>query len=85
MKKKHLIFSLIVLGIVAFIIVMISTGGISFDTFGQNEQTKKQTGSVDELADGCYYIWHNENSNDIKKDLEGIAASDLLWKKTFFL
>lgn len=42
MKKKHLIFSLIVLGIVAFIIVMISTGGISFDTFGQNEQTKNR-------------------------------------------
>lgn len=77
MKKKHLIFFLIVLGIVAFLIVMISTGGISFDTFGQNEQTKKQASSVDELADGCYYIWHNENSNDIKKDLEGIAASDV--------
>ena len=42
MKKKHLIISLIVLGIVAFIIVMISTGGISFDTFGQNEQTKNR-------------------------------------------
>lgn len=77
MKKRHLIFSLIVLGIVAFIIVMISTGGISFETFGENEQTQKHVNSVNDLADGCYYIWHDEKNNDITDDLEGVADSDV--------
>lgn len=69
MKKKRLFFFLIVVGIVIFIIIMISTGVITLDTFGQNNQTKSATSSVDELADNCYYVWHDPKTDDITKDL----------------
>ena len=40
MKKKKLYFFLIVFGIVVFIIIMIATGGITLETFSQNDETK---------------------------------------------
>ena len=51
MKKKKLYFFLIVVGIVIFIVIMIVTGGITLETFSQNNQTKSVTSTVDDLGD----------------------------------
>ncbi len=77
MKKKKLYFFLIVVGIVIFIVIMIVTGGITLETFSQNNQTKSVTSTVDDLGDNCYYVWHNPKTNDITKDLTQPAETDV--------
>ena len=77
MKKKRLYFFLIVVGIVVFIIVMIATGKITLDTFSPNNQTQSAASSVDDLADNCYYVWHNPKTDDITKDLTYTADTDV--------
>lgn len=77
MKKKHLILILIVVGIIVFCYLMISSGVITFGTFSQNDETKTQTASVDDLKDGCYYVWHNDKKSDISDDLNGLADADV--------
>lgn len=77
MKKKTLIFSLIVIGIIALAIVFISTGVITFDTFGQNNQTIAEASSVEQLSNGCYYVWHNDETDDIRNDLEGASGQNV--------
>lgn len=77
MKKKKLYFLLIVVGIVIFIVIMIVTGGITLETFSQNNQTKSVTSTVDDLGDNCYYVWHNPKTNDITKDLTQPAETDV--------
>lgn len=77
MKKKKLYFILIVVGIVIFIVIMIVTGGITLETFSQNNQTKSVTSTVDDLGDNCYYVWHNPKTNDITKDLTQPAETDV--------
>lgn len=77
MKKKTLIFFLIVMGVIALLITFISTGVITFDTFGQNNQTITEASSVDQLSNGCYYIWHNDKTDDIKNDLAGSSDGNV--------
>lgn len=77
MKKKTLIVSLIALGVIALIIVFISTGVISFDTFSQNNKTITEAASVKDLTNGCYYVWHNEKTDDITNDLDGISEENV--------
>jgi hypothetical protein len=77
MKKKHIIFSLIVLGVILILIVLTSTGVISFDTFNSKQEIVYITQSVDTLINGRYYVWHNERTNDITQDLEGISENGI--------
>lgn len=70
MKKKTLIFLLIVIGIIAILFTFTKTGLISFDTFSQNNQTATVATQEDQLTNGCYYIWHNPNNEKKSNDLE---------------
>lgn len=70
LKKSTIIILLICVGLVGIVYVAISTGGVSLATFGSDLETMKQARVVDELEDGCFYIWHNEKESDIKVDLE---------------
>lgn len=77
MKKKHLFFFLILLGVVSIIIVMITTGRIKLNTFSQNSQTKNSVSSVDDLSDNCFYVWHNPKAKNIIKDLTKPATTNV--------
>lgn len=36
--------------------------------------------SVEDLEDGCFYVWHNENQPDIKVDLKGTVNENVFRK-----
>lgn len=74
-KKKY--FILIVVGIVIFVLIMITTGGIKLETFNQNSQKKNVSSTVDDLSDNCYYVWHDPKTNDIAKDLSQTSTTNV--------
>lgn len=79
MKKKGLIISIIIV-VVAVLIYFYVTGGLpvpTLKTVGSDEETIMKTSSVDDLEDGCFYVWHNDNSNDITEDLENTSSMDV--------
>lgn len=96
MSKKILfiVSAVIVVIIVAYFFI---TGGNgegfslpSLETVGSDEATVANTGAVDDLEDGCFYVWHNEKTSDIKEDLEHTSSMDVFklcpggdrnWKK----
>lgn len=86
MKKKFLPFLLIGVGLAVLVFMLIHTGVISFDTYSANNQTIRQTAYVDELKNGCFYVWHNEKSKDISKDLNATVPEDgTVLPNVFFL
>lgn len=94
MKKKALMFIIIGVGLVVFIGTLIYTGVISFDTYSANNKTATEAYSVEELTNGCFYVWHNDRTNDITKDLNGIStvpvfklcpSGDVNWDKDTFV
>lgn len=80
MKKKKLIFFLIVIGIIVLIITLILTGVITFDTVGQNNQTVTEASSVDQLSNGCYYVWHNDKTDNIINDLADTTSGEIVFR-----
>ena len=97
MGKKILIITsaVIVVVLIAYFFLSGSEEGFSialpsFETVGSDESTVKHTASVDDLEDGCFYVWHNEKASDISEDLENTSslevfklcpAGDRNWKK----
>lgn len=77
MKKKPLIIILLAAGVLVFVFMLYNAGIITFDTYSANNQTATEAASVDALTNGCYYVWHNEKSNDITKDLNGTADTNV--------
>lgn len=92
MKKKLLI---VVLFVVLVIVFLFLNGTLSFETYGQNEETiSKNVTTVDDLKDGCFYVWHNDSESDIATDLNGSFSSDVFricpegeinWEKNDFI
>ena len=83
MSKKILfiVSAVIVVIIVAYFFI---TGGNgegfslpSFETVGSDEATVANTGAVDDLEDGCFYVWHNEKTSDIKEDIKQTSSKDV--------
>jgi hypothetical protein len=84
MKRKILfiIATIVVVGIVVYIILFSRDGGFSIpvpalETVGSDEATVTKTASVDDLEDGCFYVWHNDQSNDITEDLNHTSSMDV--------
>ena len=77
MKKKPLILILLIAGAGVFLFMMYQSGIITFDTYSANNQTATEADSVEMLTNGCYYVWHNDKSSDIEKDLTGTADSNV--------
>jgi len=94
MNKKFLITISIISGIVLLFYLLIHFGVITPETFGANPEAANSAMSVYDLENGCYYVWHNENETDIKKDLTGpvgtevfrrCPSGDINWKKNSFV
>lgn len=94
MKKKTLLILLIVLGTAIFFFMLIYMGVIDLYTLGQSNQTIRETSSVYDLTDGCFYVWHNDNTDDIFDDLKGAVdtevftlcpAGDINWDTDSFI
>ena len=94
MNKKILMILLIVLGALALAYVFISTGVIKLETVGADQETPTTIISVEDLEDGCYYVWHNEKTTDITEDLKGTVDKDVFkicpggevnWEKNSFV
>lgn len=81
MSKKWLfiISGIVVVGIIIYIIFFKNSEEplISFETYGSDSNTISNTGSVDDLEDGCFYVWHNNNAKSIEEDLNGAASMDV--------
>lgn len=76
MKKLLIILLLVVFAILA-LVILIKRGVITFSTMEDETETEKIITSVDELKPGCFYVWHNEDSNNIEKDLNGVTKADI--------
>lgn len=75
MKKKIIIAVLFIVIVIGFLFFY---GILSFETYGQNEETlKANVTTIDDLKDGCFYVWHNEAVDDITTDLNGTFAKDV--------
>lgn len=68
MKKKPLVFILLAVGVLVFVFMLYNAGIITFDTYSANNQTTTEAATVDALTNGCYYVWHNDKTDDITKD-----------------
>lgn len=74
MKKKGIIIIFFIALPVIILFVLIFSGIIPspFKTLeGEQAKETEEVISVDDLQDNCYYVWHNDNQSDIKKDLRG--------------
>ena len=80
MKKKGLVISCVVVGVVALLYFFVSNGTITFDTYSESEKTVSAVRVVEELEDGCFYVWHNEKIDDIQEDLTVPAESNVFLK-----
>lgn len=76
MGKKIMIGFISVMLIFTFFYVLVSTGVITLETVGSDATTKTEVMTVEDLEDGCYYVWHNANS-DIEDDLNGAVSKDV--------
>ena len=70
LKKPQIFIIFVAAFVIGLLYVLISSGIIKFETFGSDEQTIKVAYTVEELEDGCFYIWHNENGTDINESLK---------------
>ncbi len=84
MNKKILfiISAIVVVGILIYFFLTGGEGGfsvsiLSFETVGSDKETVKNTSSVDDLEDGCFYVWHNDKADDITEDLENATSLDV--------
>lgn len=77
MKKKVMILILFIVGLAVLVVMLYWNGIITFDTYSANNKTISETSTVDELQNGCYYVWHNDKSDDITGDLEGVADANV--------
>lgn len=77
MGKKILIGFIAVMLLFTIFYALISTGGaITLSTVGSDEKTEKEVFTVDDLEDGCYYVWHNANAS-IEDNLNGTVSRDV--------
>lgn len=82
-KKILLIISAVI--VAGILIYFFLTGGEegfsislpSLETVGSDEATVTNASSVDELEDGCFYVWHNDKTDDITEDLENAPSMDV--------
>lgn len=70
LKKTQILIIFAAAFVIGLLYILISTGFIKFETFGNDEQTIKTAYAVEELEDGCFYIWHNEDGIDIGESLK---------------
>lgn len=77
MSKKFLFVSVGIIGVIAIVYVFISTGLIKFETIGMDAETPVNIISVENLEDGCYYVWHNDKESNIENDLKGTVGQDV--------
>lgn len=76
MGKKILIAFISLMLLFTIFYALVSTGVIKLKTVGSDNETKKEAITVENLEDGCYYVWHNPNSN-IEADLNGTVGRDV--------
>lgn len=79
MKKVLIIGLVVVLAILVFI-VLVQKEVIKLPQFATMEdetETEEIVTSVDDLKAGCFYVWHNPESNSIQKDLIGATRKDV--------
>jgi hypothetical protein len=94
MSKKILIVFSAIIGIFLVAYLMISMGILNFETVGEDNETPMSVISVEDLQDGCYYIWHDDNKTDIQDDLKGTAektvfslcpSGEINWTKNTYI
>ena len=79
MKKKIIIGAVIAVILAFVLIVLYKLGYITFESYGANDKTVYSIRNVDELKNGAYYIWHNDASDDIRKDLNSVPEKDVFF------
>lgn len=77
MSKKILVVITIAVVFVTIGYILVAKGIISFPTMGENQETPQKVLSVNDLEDGCYYVWHNSSGSDIEDDLQGTVNPDV--------
>ena len=81
MKKKIVILIFPVILLISLGVIFWINPNIVLSHFktleGENAKQTEEIISVDDLRNDCYYVWHNDNYSDIKKDLEGTTQKDV--------
>lgn len=97
MKKMLIVVSIAIIAVLV-IVILILKGVIELPALATMEgeletETEKVVTSSEDLKEGSFYVWHNENSNNIEKDLAGVTKPDVFkecpagvknWEKSEF-
>ena len=76
MSKKIFIGICVVMIVVIIVYTLLSSGIVTFETVGENEETPASVVSAEDLQDECFYIWHDSHST-LEEDLEGTSEADV--------
>lgn len=80
MRRRSLIIIISMFIVVSIIFILYKNGAISFETYGSDKATQTKASMVEQLEDGCFYVWHNEKADNVMEDLKGVAQSDVFFK-----
>ena len=81
-KKVVLIITVVIVAVIVIYLLVTRNNNENsllptLETIGVDSSTVTKTGSVDELEDGCFYVWHNGKSDDITSDLGSAVSMDV--------
>ena len=81
-KKVVLIITVVIVAVIVIYLLVTRNNNENsllptLETIGVDSSTITKTGSVDEHEDGCFYVWHNEKSDDITSDLGSAVSMDV--------